>query len=102
MKSYTISWLDMRAIVRIKNLKSARITGSFARGCAGDSSDLDIKLNEKDLQKFKQWLRAASLEFGSELPGHITYEGIELYTSFCRQRNIPDSVGINGLLFKTW
>ena len=84
-------------------MKSARITWSFARGTPRNDSDLDIRLNEKDLQALKMFLRANKREFDSEVPGHITVDGVEFFTCFEKQKRLPhDRVVINGAEFKTY
>lgn len=102
MKCYTVLWLNMHILDFLYTLSSTRITGSFARGCATDKSDLDIRLAELDFFRLKNWLIHHGLKFGSAGPGHITYEGIEISVIFKKQKGIPSQVKINDLIFKTW
>lgn len=101
MPSYDISWPDLRQLAMIASLKSARLTGSFARGDYREDSDLDFRLNERDLARYKTFLLERDIPFDSELPGHITANGIEVFTGFNRQKSTHAAVIINGLQFKT-
>lgn len=101
---FTIAWLDERLLRFIHGLKSARVTGSFARGTPRNDSDLDIRLKDSDIKQLVDHLRETKEPFRSELPGHIVCgDGVEVYTDFHRQRSLSmETVTINGLQFKTW
>lgn len=100
--SYFIKWLNQCQIEFLGSLKSARLTGSFSDGSYREDSDVDIKLNEKDLKLYKQFLYGKNMAFDSELPGHITCEGVEVFTCFTKRQRCASEVFINGVRFKTW
>jgi len=104
MNGYKIAWVSQTLLAKIATIRSARLTGSFARGCPHNDSDLDFRMKGEDVTSFARWLKETGREFGSELPGHVTVDGIEIYSEFHRTNRADrlDAVMINGIVFKTW